>query len=75
MTYCWHVIKPIDAPDTFHYPVRVDPLFEGISLPTHFEVLYDENWHFSCIVTLDGNLSTIAPVLDGPVVYVEEIIQ
>ena len=75
MTYCWQVIKPIDAPDTFHYPVQVDPLFEGISLPTHFEVLYDENWHFSCIVTLDGNLSTVAPVLDGPVVYAEEVIQ
>ena len=75
MTYCWQVIKPIDTPKAFHYPIQVDPLFEGTSLPTHFEVLYDENWHFSCIVTLDGNLSTIAPVLDGPVLYVDEIIQ
>lgn len=75
MTYCWQVIKPIDVTEAFRYPVQVDLLFKGISLPTHFEVLYDENWHFSCIVGLDGNLSIVAPVLDGPDVYVEEIIQ
>ena len=75
VAYCWQVSMPIDLPEAFQFPVQVDPLFENISPPTHIEVLYKDNWHYSCIVSLDGTLPTVAPVLDGPDVYVEETIQ
>ncbi len=63
-TYCWQAFRPLGQPEAFRFPIQVDPLFEGISLPTHFEVLYHhDSQHYS---SLDGNVPTVAPELSGP---------
>ena len=61
----WNVIHPLNN-SLLHYPCFLD--IDGVALlkPSHFELLYYENFHYDAVVAADsGRVSTGNPILTG----------
>lgn len=67
--YCWHVFMPVRQSKSLRYPTLEESVYDGISVPTHFEIKYIQNVHYSCIVCVDDSLPTVSPVLTGKTYY------
>ena len=63
----WNVIHPLNN-SSIRYPVFPDMDIEetGYLRPSHFELLYYQNYHYDAVVAMDtGSVSADIPILTG----------